>query len=223
MTVLQTVALPLGDGAILVRYDFTDFEFGCQPRLGIENDNFAEVSSSYIGFFHTGLDDGKRDSKIRFLLESVLRDRIIMSTFMAKKQTVQPEWYVIDATDAVVGRLAVTIANLLRGKHRPDYTPHCDTGTYVIVVNAEKVKFTGKKWEQKSYQTYSHYAGGQKIILAQEMLAKKPEEILRLAVKRMIPRNRLGRYQMGKLKIYAGPQHPHQGQQPKAFQLSPEA
>jgi large subunit ribosomal protein L13 len=148
-----------------------------------------------------------------------------MSTFMANRnatpdaQTVQPQWFVIDATDLVVGRLAVHLANILRGKHKPQYTPHCDTGDFVVVVNAEKVKFTGKKWEQKTYQTYSGYAGGQKIIPALEMLERKPEEVLHQAVKRMVPRNRLGRQQMTKLKIYAGPAHPHQAQQPKELKL----
>ena len=143
-----------------------------------------------------------------------------MSTFMANRNTVKPQWFVIDATDQVVGRLAVHIANLLRGKHKPEYTPHCDTGDFVIVVNADKVKFTGKKWEQKEYQTFSGYAGGQKIIPALEMLAKKPEEVLHLAVKRMVPRNRLGRQQMSKLKLYAAPTHPHQAQQPKELNLT---
>ena len=96
-----------------------------------------------------------------------------MSTFMATSKTVQPKWIVIDATGLVVGRLAVTIANILRGKHKPDFTPHCDTGDFVIVVNAEKFELTGKKWEQKEYQVYSHYSGGQKITSAKEMLAKK--------------------------------------------------
>ena len=138
---------------------------------------------------------------------------------MANRGTVKPVWYVIDATDLVVGRLAVQIANILRGKHKPDYTPHCDTGDFVIVVNAAKVRFTGKKWEQKSYQTYSHYAGGQKIIPAREMLERKPEEILYQAVKRMVPRNRLGRKQMSKLKLYAGPTHEHQAQQPVELKI----
>jgi large subunit ribosomal protein L13 len=140
-----------------------------------------------------------------------------MTTFMAKPATVQQQWFVIDATDQVVGRLAVLVSNLLRGKHKPEYTPHCDTGDYVIIVNADKVKFTGKKWEQKSYQRYSHYAGGQKIIPAKEMLEKKPEEILRLAVKRMMPRGPLAYKQLTKLKIYAGPTHDHQAQKPIEF------
>lgn len=142
-----------------------------------------------------------------------------MSTYMANANTVQPKWIVIDATDLVVGRLAVTISNLLRGKHKPDYTPHCDTGDFVVVINAEKVQFTGSKWDQKEYQDYSHYAGGQKITPAKEMLAKKPTEILRRAVKRMMPRGPLGYKQLSKLKIYAGDQHPHQAQQPQELKL----
>lgn len=143
-----------------------------------------------------------------------------MSTFMANAQTVQPKWLVIDATNQVVGRLAVTIANLLRGKHKPEYTPHCDTGDFVIVVNCEKVQFTGKKWEQKSYQDYSHYPGGLKVTPAKVMLARKPEEILRRAVKRMLPRGPLGYKQLSKLKIYSGPNHPHQAQQPQEFKAT---
>jgi large subunit ribosomal protein L13 len=142
-----------------------------------------------------------------------------MSTFMAKNDDVPKRWFVIDATDKVVGRLAVHIANILRGKHRPEYTPHQDTGEFVIVINAAKVKFTGNKWQKKSYQAYSHYPGGLKIVSALEMLAKHPERILETAVRRMVPRNRLGRQQMTKLKIYAGPSHPHQAQQPQELKL----
>jgi large subunit ribosomal protein L13 len=142
-----------------------------------------------------------------------------MASFMAKPGVVEQGWYVIDASNQVVGRLAVAIANILRGKHRPQYTPHIDTGEFVIVVNAEKVKFTGRKWEQKSYQTYSHYPGGQRIRTAAELREKHPERILEMAVRRMVPRNRLGRAQMAKLKIYAGPSHPHQAQQPKELKL----
>ena len=142
-----------------------------------------------------------------------------MSTFMANAETVTPKWILIDATDLVVGRLAVSIANILRGKHKPEFTPHCDTGDFVIVVNAEKVHFTGKKWDQKEYQDYSHYAGGQKITPAREMLARKPDEIIYRAVKRMMPKGPLGFKQLGKLKIFAGNQHPHQAQQPQALDL----
>ena len=139
---------------------------------------------------------------------------------MANKGTVDLKWVVIDATDLVVGRLAVVIANHLRGKHKVDYTPHCDTGDYVIVVNVEKVHFTGNKWNAKEYQDYSHYAGGQKITPAKEMLARKPEEIIRRAVKRMMPRGPLGYAQLAKLKLYAGNQHPHQAQQPAELKIS---
>jgi len=142
-----------------------------------------------------------------------------MSTFMAKPGVVPQGWHVIDAANQVVGRLAVTIANILRGKHRPEYTPHIDTGEYVIVVNAAKVRFTGKKLEQKTYQAYSHYPGGLKVVTAQQMMDKHPDRIIEAAVRRMVPRNRLGRKQMAKLKIYAGPDHPHQAQQPKELKL----
>src|SRR5262245_26272364 len=139
-----------------------------------------------------------------------------MSTFMAKKGEVQQRWFLIDATDQVVGRLAVQIANVLRGKHRPEYTPHQDTGEFVIIMHAAKGRFTGKKWDTQVYQSYSHYPGGLKEVTAKELLARRPEKILHEAVKRMVPRNRLGRQQMTKLKIYAGPSHPHQAQQPVA-------
>jgi large subunit ribosomal protein L13 len=138
---------------------------------------------------------------------------------MARQGDLTERWWLIDATDQVVGRLAVKIANILRGKHRPEYTPHQDIGDYVIVVNAAKVRFTGKKLEQKTYQAYSHYPGGLKITPARELMQRRPERILELAVRRMVPRHRLGRHQMTKLKIYAGAQHPHQGQQPQEYKV----
>jgi large subunit ribosomal protein L13 len=140
-----------------------------------------------------------------------------MSTFMARKEEIEQRWLLIDATDQVVGRLAVKIANILRGKHRPEYTPHLDTGEYVIVINADKVKFTGNKWESQAYNFYSHYPGGLKTVTAKDLLQRRPERILELAVQRMIPRNRLGRQQFRKLKVYAGPDHPHQAQQPQEY------
>jgi large subunit ribosomal protein L13 len=142
-----------------------------------------------------------------------------MSTFMAKTGQVPQRWHLIDATDQVVGRLAVQIATLLRGKHRPEYTPHIDTGEFVIVINAAKVRFTGNKWDAQTYQSYSHYPGGLRVVKARDVLAKHPERILYEAVKRMVPRNKLGRRQMTKLKVYAGPSHPHQAQQPQEFKL----
>lgn len=137
------------------------------------------------------------------------------TTFMASKEKHTPRWYVIDASGLAVGRLAVVIADIIRGKHRPTYTPHCDTGDYVIVLNAEHVEFTGRKWDTKTYQAYSHYPGGLKVTPAREMLKRKPEFILHEAVRRMVPRNRLGRQQMRKLKVYAGTGHDHQAQQPE--------
>ena len=142
-----------------------------------------------------------------------------MSTFMAKPDEVPQRWFVIDATDQVVGRLAVQIATILRGKHRPEYTPHQDTGEFVIVVNADKVRFTGKKWQTKSYQWYTHFPGGLKTVMAREVVQSHPERILMEAVRRMVPRNKLGRQQMTKLKIYAGASHPHQAQQPQELKL----
>jgi large subunit ribosomal protein L13 len=142
-----------------------------------------------------------------------------MPTYMAKKGAIPQRWFVIDAADQVVGRLAVQIATILRGKHRPEFTPHLDTGEYVIVVNAAKVRFTGNKLDSKTYQSYSHYPGGLKRISAREMLAKHPERILEEAVRRMVPRNRLGRQQMKKLKLYAGPRHEHQAQQPIEYKV----
>ncbi len=143
-----------------------------------------------------------------------------MSTIMAKEATITRRWLLIDAKDQVVGRLAVQIANLLRGKHRPEYTPHVDTGEYVIVINAEKVRFTGNKLNSQTYQWYTRYPGGQKTVTAKQWLETHPDRILYEAVRRMVPRNRLGRQQMTKLKIYAGTQHPHQGQQPQEFKIS---
>jgi large subunit ribosomal protein L13 len=140
---------------------------------------------------------------------------------MAKPSTITRRWFVIDATDAVVGRLAVQIANVLRGKHRPEYTPHTDTGEFVVVINAEKVRFTGKKLETKTYNHYTRYPGGLKEVTARDLMKKHPDRILREAVRRMVPRNILGRQQMTKLKIYAGPVHPHQAQQPVELKLNP--
>jgi large subunit ribosomal protein L13 len=142
-----------------------------------------------------------------------------MSTFMAKEGAIARRWFVIDAADQVVGRLAVQIATILRGKHRPEYTPHVDTGDFVIVVNAEKVRFTGKKWDTQTYESYSHYPGGLRSVKARDVLATHPDRILREAVRRMVPRTPLGRKQMTKLKIYTGPNHPHQAQQPQEFKM----
>ena len=143
----------------------------------------------------------------------------LAKSYLAKPGEVVQRWHLVDAEDQVLGRLAAKLAVILMGKHRPTYTPHVDTGEFVVVVNADKVKFTGNKWNQKTYQRYSHYTGGQKVIPALEMLEKKPEEILRLAVKRMMPRGPLAYKQITKLKIFAGPAHEHQAQKPIEFKL----
>jgi large subunit ribosomal protein L13 len=137
-----------------------------------------------------------------------------MSCFQAKAGELAPQWYVIDASDQVVGRLAARIAPILMGKHRPTYTAHIDTGDFVIVTNVEKVVFTGDKWQQKSYQRYSGWPGGQRDENAWKLLQRHPERILMLAVQRMMPKNKIGRHMLGKLKLYVGSQHPHQAQQP---------
>ena len=135
-------------------------------------------------------------------------------TFMAKPGQIPQNWWVVDATDKVVGRLACEIAVVLMGKHRPTYTPHVDTGDFVIVVNAQKVAFSGKKWEQKTYSRYSGYPG-LKTEAAGSVLERMPERILQESVRRMLPKSKLGRKMLNKLRVYAGPDHPHQAQQPK--------
>lgn len=142
-----------------------------------------------------------------------------MKTTSLKPAEVDKKWIVIDAEGLVVGRLASIVAMRLRGKHKPAYTPHIDCGDNVIVINAEKVKFTGNKWESQTYAAYSHYPGGLRVVTAKQMLEKHPESILINAVRRMVPRNPLGRQQMTKLKVYAGPKHDHQAQQPVEFKL----
>ena len=139
--------------------------------------------------------------------------------FQAKAGELQAQWYVIDGADQVVGRLAAQIAPILMGKHRPTYTPHVDTGDFVVVLNAEKVKFSGKKWEQKEYRWYTGYPG-QKSVGAQTRLERKPELILKEAVRRMLPKNKLAFAQLTKLKVYAGPDHPHAAQDPKPLELA---
>jgi large subunit ribosomal protein L13 len=140
-----------------------------------------------------------------------------MNCFQAKTGQLQPQWYVIDATDQVVGRLAAQIAPILMGKHRPTYTAHIDTGDYVIVTNVDKVVFTGNKWKQKSYQRYSGYPGGQTDEAAWKLFARQPERILELAIRRMMPKSKLGRHMLSKLKLYCGSDHPHQAQLPVAI------
>ena len=139
------------------------------------------------------------------------------TTFIAKKEDADHAWVLVDAADKVLGRLAVDIASILRGKTKPEYTPHVDTGDFVVVINAEKVKLTGNKLEDKMYYRHSGYMGGLKTASAKDVLAKKPEEIIRHAVKGMLPKNSLGKSMFKKLKVYAGSTHPHDAQQPQAL------
>ncbi|MBE5947946.1 MAG: 50S ribosomal protein L13 [Lachnospiraceae bacterium] len=140
-----------------------------------------------------------------------------MKSFMASTATVERKWYVVDATGYTLGRLASEIAKVLRGKNKPIYTPHIDTGDYVIVINADKVKVTGKKLLQKIYYNHSDYVGGMKETSLKEMLEKKPERVIELAVKGMLPKGPLGREMYTKLHVYAGAEHPHAAQQPEVL------
>jgi large subunit ribosomal protein L13 len=141
-----------------------------------------------------------------------------MKTYVATPQTRERNWLVVDASGQTLGRLATRIADALRGKRKPEYTPHVDTGDFVIVVNAEKIAVTGSKLTEKRYWRHSGYPGGIKSRTLQEQLRRRPEEVIRHAVKGMIPRTRLGRKQLTKLKVYAGPDHPHQAQQPQPME-----
>ena len=140
-----------------------------------------------------------------------------MKSFMASPATIERKWYVVDAADMTLGRLASEVAKVLRGKNKPTFTPHIDTGDYVIVVNAEKVKVTGKKLDQKIYYHHSDYVGGMKETTLREMLAKKPEKVIELAIKGMLPKGPLGSQMITKLHVYAGPEHEQQAQKPEAL------
>ena len=142
-----------------------------------------------------------------------------MKTYVATPATRERNWLVVDATGQTLGRLATQIATALRGKNKPEFTPHCDTGDFVIVVNAEKISVTGKKRQEKRYYRHSGYPGGLRSRTLEEMLARRPEEVIRKAVKGMLPRNRLGRAQLTKLKVYAGPDHPHAAQKPEPMEI----
>ena len=142
-----------------------------------------------------------------------------MRTFSPKAGDIQRQWHVIDASDVVLGRLASHVAMLLRGKHKPIFAPHIDTGDFVVVVNAEKVHVSGNKREDKRYYRHSGYPGGLRSRTFEELQSRRPEEVIRLAVKGMMPRNRLARKQLTKLKIYAGPEHPHAAQKPQPLEI----
>ena len=140
-----------------------------------------------------------------------------MQTYMANPDKIERKWYVVDADGCTLGRLASGVASVLRGKNKPQFTPHVDTGDYVIIVNADKIKVTGKKLEQKIYYNHSDYVGGMRETTLKEMLAKKPERVIELAVKGMLPKGPLGRIMYTKLFVYAGPEHKHEAQKPEAL------
>ena len=142
-----------------------------------------------------------------------------MKSFMASPSTIERKWYVVDATGHTLGRLASEIASILRGKNKPTYTPHIDTGDYVIVVNADKIQVTGKKLDQKVYYNHSDYVGGMKETTLREKMAKKPEDVIYLAVKGMLPKGPLGREMITKLHVYAGADHKHQSQKPEVLEI----
>lgn len=142
-----------------------------------------------------------------------------MKTFVAKESTVPKEWHIVDAKGKVLGRIATHIATVLQGKHKPKYTPHVDTGDFVIVVNAEKVRLTGNKLKDKMYKRFTGYPGGLRTKPAGEMLEKHPDRVIRLAVRRMLPKTKLGENMIKKLKVYPGPEHPHGAQQPKELNI----
>ncbi|MFC1664677.1 50S ribosomal protein L13 [Pseudomonadota bacterium] len=142
-----------------------------------------------------------------------------MKTFSAKPQSVRSDWYVVDATDKVLGRLATEVARRLRGKHKPEYTPHVDTGDFIVIVNAEKIRVTGNKEEGKIYHHHTGYPGGIKSVKLMDVRAKNPTRIVEKAVKGMLPKNSLGRTMFSKLRVYAGSEHQHQAQQPKVLEI----
>ena len=142
-----------------------------------------------------------------------------MKTYYAKPGEVEREWLLVDATDLVLGRMATQIAAILKGKNKPTYTPHVDTGDFVVVINAEKIRVTGKKAEQKTYYRHTQYPGGLKAVPYRRMMEKHPERIIEKAVKGMLPKNTLGRAMGMKLKVYAGPEHPHAAQDPRKIEL----
>ncbi len=142
-----------------------------------------------------------------------------MKTFVAKAESVERDWFVVDAENKTLGRIATEIASRLRGKHKPEYTPHCDTGDYIVVVNAEKVKVTGNKAKGKIYYSHTEFPGGLKQISFEKLIDKAPERVIEFAVKGMLPKGPLGRQMFRKLKVYAGPEHMHAAQQPQLLEL----
>jgi len=142
-----------------------------------------------------------------------------MKSYIARPDELKPDWHLVDASDKVLGRLATELATILMGKHKPTYTPHVLTGDFVVVINAEKVKLTGRKIEQKEYDHYTYYPSGRKVVPIDRMMERHPERVIESAVRRMLPKNKLARQMLKRLKVYAGPAHPHAAQQPEPLDL----
>ena len=168
--------------------------------------------------FHTKNSLTNRRNSLKFCFLGRERETS-MKSFMAKKDQVEQKWLLVDAEGAILGRMAAKIAPILMGKTKPTYTPHVDVGDYVIVVNADKVRVTGKKAEMKQYDYYTHFPGGHKFVSFADMMTKKPEKVVELAVRRMLPKNKLGRAMLKKLKVYRGLEHNHQAQKPEKIEL----
>lgn len=147
-------------------------------------------------------------------------DTLSYKTISANKATANKEWFIADATNQVLGRFSSQVASVLRGKHKTNYTPHADCGDYVIVINAEKIRLTGNKWDDKEYITHSGYPGGQKTRSPKEIAKKNPSHLIEIAIKKMLPRNRLGNAIFNNLHVYAGSEHPHEAQQPKELKIN---
>jgi len=186
--------------------------------LSIRNQVGMVTTCSLLIFFLTQsgwLNKNRNFIKVRGIPKSFR----IMKTYTAKPTEAGRKWYLVDASECILGRLASFVATRLRGKHKPIYTPHVDTGDHIIVINANKVALTGKKWNEKLYYRHSGYVGGLKSMTAKQLLQKRPEDLVIRAVRGMLPKNRLGRKMLKKLKVYAGPEHPHVAQQPERLQL----
>ena len=190
--------------------------FFYEKCLQIERKKITFALAFSEGVFRQGI-LGKKNQAFYNNLNQFTVDTLSYKTKSAKKEAVERKWYVIDADGETVGRLCSRIATVLRGKHKPSYTPHVDTGDFVIVLNADKVRFTGTKIDNKEYLTYSGYPGGQKSTTARNLMAKKPTAVVEIAVKGMLPKTKLGRAMFKKLFVYEGTEHPHQAQKPEPF------
>jgi large subunit ribosomal protein L13 len=200
---------------------FQNVELICYEGSDIRNWGFCQGGlkgrrSQAVNFWVDILAEANYKKNFDFLSRKTHR---AMKTYSAKQEEVDRQWYVIDASGCVLGRLATFVATRLRGKHKPIYTPHVDTGDHVIVINAAKVTLTGRKQDQKVYYRHSGYLGGLKSTTAKQLLETRPGDLVVYAVRGMLPKNRLGRQMLKKLKVYAGPDHPHMAQQPQPLQL----